>query len=240
VQDAKDANDMVDVPEDIAKALKIKPGPVSGKTLDRITRTHDMLERLRQRADQAQHPAVKFSSTGIDRDTGEILKTITFADGSTRTEATGSYDKNYVAADKRIAERRAPTGRGTDGGQAGGQAGGKARGGRPLTPAQLADALTERAIREDTSGDIQNAIRNVDKFYQDDEDFQRPGIRLMVKGRLQKMARDPKYLDREKEERKRRLKAKAEGEPGNSGSSGSKTGKGLTASDYLNQLSKEE
>lgn len=92
--------------------------------------------------------------------------------------------------------------------------------GKPLTPAQLADSLAEKVLAEDTSGDVNNAIRNLDKFYENDPDLSRPGVRMLVKGRLQKMARDPKFLESQAQRREAKKKTAPQG-------------KGPSADEYL-------
>lgn len=111
------------------------------------------------------------------------------------------------------------------GSKTGAQSGGK------LTTAQLADALVEKVLTEDSSGDINNAIRNVEKFYQSDPDLSRPGVRMLVKGKLEKLKRDPKFLAAQKEQQSQRKTA------GGAAASG---GKKLSADDYLKNLSQEE
>lgn len=103
--------------------------------------------------------------------------------------------------------------------------------GKQPTPTQIADALVEKVMAEDTSGDIDNAIRNVDKFYQNDPDLSKPGMRMLVKGKLQRLKRDPKFMEGQKDRQAERKKA---------GGATSAGGKGLSAADYLKSLEQEE
>jgi hypothetical protein len=71
--------------------------------------------------------------------------------------------------------------------------------GRQPTQTMIADALVEKVMAEDTSGDIDNAIRNVDKFYQNDPELSKPGMRMLVKAKLQKLKRNPKFMAAQKD-----------------------------------------
>jgi hypothetical protein len=66
---------------------------------------------------------------------------------------------------------------------------------RKLTPAQKADVLTEVVLKGTQSPNIEDAIANVEKFYQDDPRFT-PAMRVMVKQRLRRMKDgNPEYKE---------------------------------------------